>query len=101
MSVRITSQERKVALFDSASGRAFGIVFDSEEDAESFLSYCRGSNDDPGPDLRSLDHDALAKLQGEWTRVLRDEAAEGEEIMDGYATGHYSEGHIARYGGPS
>lgn len=39
MSVRITTQERKVALFDSTNGLAFGPVFETEDDAEEFLEH--------------------------------------------------------------
>lgn len=39
MSVRLTSGENKVALFDSTSGFAFGPVFDDETEAEAFLDF--------------------------------------------------------------
>lgn len=39
MGVRITTAERKVALYDSVTGKAFGPVFDSEEEADSFLNW--------------------------------------------------------------
>jgi hypothetical protein len=39
MSVHITSQEDKVALFDSTTGHAFGPVFDNEWEAEEFVNW--------------------------------------------------------------
>lgn len=39
MGVRFTTQEGKVALFDSVSGFAFGPVFDRVADASDFLDF--------------------------------------------------------------
>ena len=41
MGVRVTSQEGKHALFDSATAVAFGPVFDSMEDCDAFLEFLR------------------------------------------------------------
>jgi len=63
MSVRITSVEKKVALFDSASGWAFGPTFDSETEADSFLEYVE---DMTGLDPRMLHTDRLDELYMKW-----------------------------------
>jgi hypothetical protein len=39
MSVRVTTTENVTALFDSASGTAFGPVFETEDDAAEFLEH--------------------------------------------------------------
>lgn len=50
MSVWLTSQEDKVCMFDSVTGIAFGPVFDSEEECESFtVWYKETTNFLPSP----------------------------------------------------
>lgn len=61
MSVRLTSGESKVALFDSASGFAFGPVFDDEDDAQDFIDYVERSIEG---DIRGLSDAELANLYG-------------------------------------
>ena len=39
MSVRLTTLEAKVALYDSTSGTAFGPVFEDEDAANAFLDH--------------------------------------------------------------
>lgn len=61
MSVRITSQEGRVALFDSVSGWAFGPAFNTEEEAEDFLAFATHHHD-----LRLLDTRQLQELLRSW-----------------------------------
>ena len=63
MGVRITGREGKTALYDSVSGFAFGIVFDSDEDAESFLEFSK--REEPR-DLRILKDSELESLYSKW-----------------------------------
>jgi hypothetical protein len=100
MSVRITSQESKVALFDSTTGAAFGVVFDSEADAEDFLGAF-GYGLEGGIDPSRITNDEFVRLYNEWLQQKLMDEADGEEIMHGYMVGHYSPEHIARYGSPS
>lgn len=66
MGIRITTEEDKVALFDSVTGLAFGQVFDSAVDAQAFLDYAeiRGVED-----VRKLSDDAFNQLHDDWQRV--------------------------------
>jgi hypothetical protein len=61
MSIRITSEEHKVALFDSTTGEAFGPVFDSEQEAEEFVDFV---NERTGKDPREIDKERLLTLKG-------------------------------------
>jgi hypothetical protein len=45
MSVRITADENKVALFDSVSGFAFGPTFDDRDEADSYLYFIEHDKD--------------------------------------------------------
>ena len=100
MSVRITSQENKVALFASDTGLAFGPIFDSQDDAEDFLG-CIGYGVDDGIDPRKITSDELVGLYNLWQRQREMERADAEEILHGYMVGHYNPEHIRRYGSPS
>ena len=72
MSVRITSQESRVALFDSASGMAFGPTFANEGDAQAFLEHLA---DVDGRDPRDIPSGALRPLYDRWT--LQHECSSG------------------------
>ena len=63
MGVRLTSQEEVVALYDSVTGRAFGEVFDNEDDAEAFLEWLQPY------DARQIDD--LDKRRTEWEFTVR------------------------------
>ena len=63
MGVRITGREGVSALYDSVSGFAFGIVFDSDEDVESFLEFSK--REEPR-DLRILKDSELKSLYSKW-----------------------------------
>jgi hypothetical protein len=75
MSVRITSDEEVVALYDNVSGFAFGEVFDSTEEATSFLEWCETH---VNTDLRKLTNEQLIQARAEWTAYIL-EHPEGEE----------------------
>jgi len=64
MSVRTTSVEGKVALFDSTTGFAFGPVFDSDDDADSYVAFA--AQKFPGLDIRMLHVAELVKLRVAW-----------------------------------
>lgn len=64
MSVRLTSQEGRVALFDSTTGFAFGPTFDSQEDAEQFSAFV--SEFTRGEDLRSISQSRLDVYHRRW-----------------------------------
>jgi hypothetical protein len=61
MTVRITSQEGKVALFDGVSGWAFGPTFDTEEEADDFLAFSAHH-----PELRLLPAHELQQRHRAW-----------------------------------
>ena len=63
MGVRITSQEKVVALFDSVTGFAFGPTFQDEESADAFLVWLR---DRDGRDARSLSDREIGELHRVW-----------------------------------
>lgn len=47
MGVRTTASDPKVALYDSVNDEAFGPVFDTEEEADLFLTWYQGKYGDP------------------------------------------------------
>lgn len=63
MSVRITSQEKVVALFDSVTGFAFGPTFEDEESADAFLAWLRERD---GRDARVLSDREIADVHHVW-----------------------------------
>jgi hypothetical protein len=63
MSVRITSDEDKAALFDSVSGWAFGPVFDNSDEADDFLVFCESAE---LPDVRTMTENDLADAHEKW-----------------------------------
>lgn len=63
MGIRTTAGDPAVALYDSVTGLAFGEVFNSADDADSFLDYMR---DVDGRDLRKLGQDTFAEARREW-----------------------------------
>lgn len=63
MSVRTTTGERKVALFCSTSGVAFGPVFDDDAQAERFLEHLREIGE---RDPRVIPAVELAELRAGW-----------------------------------
>jgi len=70
MSVRLSTEENKTALFDSATGWAFGPVFDTQEEAEAFLAHLTSIGE---RDARHIPVGELVELALEWE-------AEREEI---------------------
>lgn len=66
MSVRITSTENVVALFDSVSGWAFGPTFESEDAAQDFLETAESEN---APDLSTISNDELERFYNFWLAV--------------------------------
>jgi hypothetical protein len=64
MSVRLTSTEGKVALFDSVTEWAFGPVFDSVAQADDFLAFTA-----EGQDLRTLSDRQLEQLLAAWHKA--------------------------------
>jgi len=74
MGVRITSQEDKVALFDSVTGHAFGPVFDSEWEAEEFTDWFQRRVEDgtyqAQTDLRQYRGSDLDALVNKWRDSL-------------------------------
>lgn len=69
MGVRTTSSENKVALFDSVTGRAFGPVFDSNDDIESFLEYAETMGTE---DLRCSTDDELETMKHNWEQSMEE-----------------------------
>lgn len=63
MSVRVTSVEGKVALFDSTDGLAFGPVFEDDDEAEAFLEHLEQIGE---RDPRTIPAVELAQLHREW-----------------------------------
>ena len=63
MGIRITGDEGKTALYDSVSGFAFGIVFDSDEEADDFLEFAKANGT---RDLRVLSDSGLERLYSKW-----------------------------------
>ncbi len=61
MSVRTTHSEA-CAMYDSVTGRAFGPVFESEENVDEFLDWLEG-------DPRGLSADKLDELYQQWLIV--------------------------------
>lgn len=53
----------RAALVDSVTMHAFGPLFDSDEEAESFLAYLEKET---GDDARSLDDGELDDLVAKW-----------------------------------
>lgn len=65
MGIRITSQEKVAALFDSVSGFAFGPTFEDEFEAQDFLDWYLANGD--GKDLRYMSGPEIAKLVGDFS----------------------------------
>lgn len=63
MGVRDTSTERKVAMFDSVTGFAFGPVFDTEADLEEFMEWW---DETSNRDLRDLSDAELEEALAKW-----------------------------------
>jgi hypothetical protein len=64
MGVRTTSVEGKVAMFDSTTGMAFGPVFDSTGEADSYMLFA--AQKFPGKDIRELYVAELINLHVMW-----------------------------------
>jgi len=64
MSVRLTSSDRRVALFDSVTGVAFGPTFADEDEAEAFLRWAAGRI----AELRRASDADLVRLVATWRR---------------------------------
>lgn len=63
MSVRLSSQENRTALYDSTTGWAFGPTFDTQEDAEAFLEHLSRIGE---RDARLIPVGELVELALEW-----------------------------------
>lgn len=63
MSVRLTTEENKVALYDSATGWAFGPTFETQDDAEAFLAHLADMGE---RDPRVIPIGELVELALEW-----------------------------------
>ena len=70
MSVRLTSRQNKVALFDSVTDTAFGPVFDSDEEADSFLDWIEEHD---GRDARLLSPAELEAMNLDWWNAHSDD----------------------------
>ena len=68
MSLRYSSREDVVCLFDSVTEWAFGPVFHSEEDAESFLEYAEALGVRDG-DVRRLTNDQLTQMWDDYCKA--------------------------------
>lgn len=62
MGCRVTTTEKKSAMFDSVTGTAFGPVFVSEEECEDFIQWCLEKWDDP----RSVNLGQLERIHSDW-----------------------------------
>lgn len=62
MSIRLTSQESRVALYDSVTGYAFGPTFADEDEASSFLDWLERYHADP----RALRISELENAYARW-----------------------------------
>lgn len=67
MGIRNTEHEKKVAMFDSSSGLAFGPVFDDVNDLDDFLDWA--SAQISGTDLRLLPVDELTTLHNRFQGI--------------------------------
>jgi hypothetical protein len=67
VSVRTTSGEHVAALFDSVTGRAFGPVFDTDEQVDDFLRFTAS-----GPDLQTMSHDGLSETHAAWLKAWQE-----------------------------
>jgi len=65
--VHLTSEEGKVALFDSVTGWAFGPVFDNNTDAENFTSYAELRLQ---KELRSVSNSQLEEVYATWLMTM-------------------------------
>lgn len=71
MGIRLSSQEKKVAVYDSVTDWAIACpVFDSEEEAESFLRFARENG---RSDLRMLASADIEMLYSAWYPTCHDE----------------------------
>lgn len=82
MSVRTTANGEKVAMYDSVTDQAFGPVFDSEQEAQLFLTWYVGQYDDPRV---SWFQDPAAQQvfwvrYREWHRATHDESGFRDDI---------------------
>ena len=76
MGVRVTDSEH-VAIYDSVTDTAFGPIFGSEADAESFLTYLRARD----LDARSLGDTMLEEHQNTWYIDTHPEAGEIPTVL--------------------
>ena len=70
MGVRNTEDEGVVALFDSVSGHAFGLTFDSTTEAEAFLEFAENLGID---DVRKLNDAGFDRLHAVWLESLEED----------------------------
>lgn len=70
MGIRNTEAEKRVALFDSVTDTAFGPIFDSGIEADSFVEFA----EDRGIDVRTLNDDEIQNLFSEWMEDEREKA---------------------------
>jgi hypothetical protein len=70
VSVRLTSAEGVVALFDSTSGWAFGPVFEDADQAEAFLKFAADCEE---RDVRLLANHELRSFYGAFLAQRRED----------------------------
>jgi len=66
MSIRITSDDHKVAMYDSVTGLAFGPVFDSATEASGFVDYV---NEKYEEDARKIEPGTLAGMAEQYLEL--------------------------------
>ena len=76
MGVRV-SDSQHVAIYDSVTDTAFGPIFESEADAESFLAYLRARD----LDARALNDRILEEHQNTWYIDTHPEAGEIPTVL--------------------
>ena len=72
MSVRTTTRESKVALFDSVTGWAFGPTFDTADEADDFLEWFGHAEGWAADDPRDLRDPVLARAHSRWAKQRLD-----------------------------
>lgn len=73
MGVRTTTGEQKTALYDSITDQAFGPVFDTEEEADLFLTWYQGKYGDPR-EIVWIEMGLFSRRHGEWHRATHDDS---------------------------
>lgn len=69
VSIRISSDEDKVTLFDSVTGMAFGPVFDNADEASEYVDYVA---DRTGKDPREFNPNTLQQYKADFDEMKAD-----------------------------